>query len=262
MKNMKSDTHSEGASGVGDHLKVAVRFASFGVLFFSLFGTAIAWAGTDSFNCSAIIWETSLLLGILCSLFAWLVYLPFRNTDQLLGNGLLSIFIFLCLFWLFGFGGFYFYFLFAPINLWLRIIALSSVTIALIYRAYIIPCDIKEAFQKHKRLFDRMYCDEGTFFTFSRQAIGLIEKSRKNRNPFKSVHAYAAMIVAPFVLVLNRVLSPVLGDGHGVFLVLAFFSVPMLLWGVEIFMQAIVTMIYYPIKLQRATGKPVLMKDW
>ena len=70
------------------------------------------------------------------------------------------------------------------------------------------------------------------------------------------------MMVAPFVLVLNRVLTPVFGEGHGVFMVLAFFSVPILLWGVGILVQTIMTMIYYPIKLQRETGKSVLMKDW
>jgi len=260
--NMKNRSWSGDTSSAGNHLKVAVRLSSFGVLFFSLFGTAIAWAGTDSFNCSEVIWKASLALGLFFSALAWLVYLPFRNTDQLLGNGLLSIFVFLCLFWLFGFGGFYFYFLFAPINSLIRAVALLSVTTTLLYRAHQTSKDIKEAFQKHKQLFDRMYCDEGTCFTFSRQSIRLLEKSRKIRNPFRSIHTYIAIIATPFVLILNRILSPVIGEGHGVFLILAFFSVPILLWGVETFMQTIATMIYYPIKLQRTTGKPVLMKDW
>lgn len=259
---MKKNIGNDAAPCVGYHLKIAVRVASFGVLFFSLLGTGVAWAGTDSFKCSAAIWKTSLVLGLVFSLIAWFVYFPFRNTDQLLGNGLLSIFFFLCLFWLFGFAGFYFYFLVAPINIWLRTIAICGVTVALVYRAYIITCDIREAFQTHGNLFDRMYCDEGASITFTRQAVGFLEKARKNRNPFKSIHAYAAMIVAPFVLVLNRLLTPVIGDGDGVFLVAAFFSVPILLWGVEVFVQTIVTMIYYPIKIQRQTGKPVLMKDW
>lgn len=243
-------------------MKIAVRVASFGVLFFSLLGTGVAWAGTDSFNCSVVIWETSLALGLIFSLLAWLIYIPFRNTDQLLGNGLLSIFFFLCLFWLFGFAGFYFYFLVAPMNVWLRTIALSGVTVTLLYRMCVITCDIREAFQNHEDLFDRMYCDEGASITFTRQAIGLLERTRKNRNPFKATHAYIAMIVTPFVLVLNKLSTPVLGDGHGVFLASAFFSVPVLLWSVEIFVQTFMTMIYYPMKLQRETGKPVLMKDW
>jgi hypothetical protein len=63
-----------------------------------------------------------------------------------------------------------------------------------------------------------MYCDEGEVFTFCREAVGVLEKARTNRNPFKSVHVYAATIVEPFTLSLNKILTPTLGDGHGVFL--------------------------------------------
>jgi hypothetical protein len=132
----------------------------------------------------------------------------------------------------------------------------------LIHRAYLINFDIKEAFHKNKKLFNEMYQDEGDVFTFSRQAVHLLEKSRKSRNPFKSVHLYAAITLAPFTFTLNRISSPFLGDGHGVFLVLAFLSLPILLWAVEIFTQTTVTMIYYPIKIHQTTGKQVLMKNW
>jgi hypothetical protein len=259
---MKESTDRDDTSHVGDHLKIAVRLASFCVLFFSLFGTGIAWAGTESFNCSKIIWQTSLALGLTFSLLVWFVYLPFRNTNQLLGNGLLSIFFFLCAFLVFGFSGFYFYFLFAPINDFTRSVALSGMTATLLYRVYVIANDIKEAFQKDKNLFERMYCDEGASITFSRQAVGFLDRARKDRNPLKSIYVYAAMALSPFVLILNKLLTPAFGDGHGVFLISAFFSAPILLWGTDIFVQTIVTMIYYPIKLQKETEKPVLMKDW
>jgi len=132
----------------------------------------------------------------------------------------------------------------------------------LIHRAYIINFDIKEVFRKNKKLFAEMYHDEGEVFTFSRQAVGLLEKARRNRNPFNSIHLYAAIILAPFTLTLNRISTPLLGDGHGVFLFLAFLSLPILLWTVEIFTQTFITMVYYPIKIHRATEKQVLMKNW
>jgi hypothetical protein len=107
-----------------------------------------------------------------------------------------------------------------------------------------------------------MYHNNGATITFNREAIGLLQEARKDRNPFKSVYLYAAMLVSPVALTLNRLLSPVMGDGHGVFAVAAFFSVPILQWGVEIFVQTIAAMVYYPIKLQKETGKSVLLKDW
>jgi hypothetical protein len=246
----------------GDHLRSLVRVTSFCGLFFSLTGTLLVWAGTDSFDCPKFVWKASLTISLFFFTLPWIVYLLFRNTDRLLGNGLLAVFLILSLFWLFGFSGFYFYFLFAPVSIWPQTIALNGVTAILLYRAYITILDINNAFRKNKNLFNQIYREEGTSITFQREAIGLLEKYRRDRNPFKSAHTYAAMIVSPFVLVLNKVLTPILGEGHGVFMVLTFFTVPILLWGVGIFMQTIMTMIYYPIKLQQETGKPVLLKDW
>ncbi|MCS0608629.1 hypothetical protein NX773_10685 [Massilia solisilvae] len=246
----------------GGHLRVLVRFASLGGLFISMLGTALIWAGTDSFNCSSAVWKASLGLNLVLSGLVWLVYLPFRNTDRVLGNGLLAMFMLFSMFWVFGFAMLYFYPLFAPMSSWARVIALVGITSLLIHRAFAIFRDIEKALSGNKGLLARMYCDEGRSITFSREAVGLLERARTDRNPFRSYHVYAAMVVAPFVLVLNRILSPIFGDGHGLFLVLGFFAVPITLWGVEIFVQTIVTMICYPIRLERSTGKPVLLKDW
>lgn len=246
----------------GDHLKDVVRFASFGGLFLSLGGTLFVWAGIDAFNGPSIVWEASLALNFLIFTLTWLTYIPFRKTDLLLGNGLLAILGLFNMFWMFGFAGFYFYFLFAPISAWPRAAALIGATTILLHRAHTIFSDIRYAFQKNKDLLGRMYCDEGTSLTFRREAVGLLEKARRERPSFRSIHLYAALFLAPFVLILNRALTPIFGDGHGVFMALAFLTLPFLQWGVEIFVQIFVTMIYYPIKLQKETGKPVLLKDW
>jgi hypothetical protein len=245
-----------------EHLKNLVKLVSFGGLFLSASGTAFAWAGTESFNCSSTIWKVSLTLNLLLFLLTWVAYLPFRGTSKLIGNGILAVFFLLSFFWIFGFAGFYFYFLFAPIALTLRLTILLIVTSTIFYHAFSINDDIRKAFLHHGKLFNEMYHDEGMSFSFKREAVRLLQSSRKNRNPFKSIHSILAIIVIPFVLVLNRLLTPFFGDGHGFFLVMAFFCVPMMLLGVEMFVQTAVTMIYYPVKLERDTGKPVLMKDW
>lgn len=202
------------------------------------------------------------MLNLLVFVFGWLTYLQFRNTDLLLGNGLLSMLLLFNAFWLFGFGGFYFYFLFSPIPIPIRATAILVITAALCHRISRACKDINEAFARSKGLFGRMYCDDEVSFTFKREAIGLLERKRKDSNSFKSFHVYVAMGVAPFVLVLNRVLTPVFGDGHGFFLVLAFLATPMMLWLADLLAQTAVTMIYLPMKLKKQTGKPVLLKDW
>jgi hypothetical protein len=245
----------------GDHLKSLVRLASFGGLFLSLIGSFVVWAGTDAFNCSSSIWISSLETNLAVFLITWATYFPFKNTDRLLGHGLISTLILFSLFWLFGFSMFYFYFLFAPMNFWVRTIVLTGFTSTLLYRAFLIKNDIKQAFLNNRSLFNRIYFDNGTVIQYEQNSFVLLQEARIKRNYFKSVHTYAAISIAPLFLVLNRLTAPFLGEGHGVFMVSAFFSTPVLLWGIEILVQTIVTAIYYPIKLERETGKPVLMKN-
>ncbi|MCG2586106.1 hypothetical protein [Massilia sp. TS11] len=259
---MNKKGRSAYAPQVGDHLRACVITTSFAGLFLSLSGTFFMWAGTDSFKCSTAVWKTSLAINFAMFILAWLVYLPFRKTDKLLCNGLLAILAILCIFWVFGAAMFYFYFLFAPMKVYIRAPVLIGVTASLLHRAYLTIGDINDAFQKNHGLFDRMYRDEGANISFTRDAVGLLEKARRDRNPFRTVHMYAALFIAPFVLVLNRLFTPILGDGHGVFLVTSFLAVPILQWGVGPLVQTAVTMIYYPIKLERETGKQVLLKNW
>jgi len=259
---MKKAAKQASPPRVGDYLKDAAITTSFCGLFLSLIGTLFIWAGVNAFNCPEIILEAALIINLSLFILTWLIYLPFRKTDQLIGKGLIAFLMLFSLFWLFGFAMFYFYFLFSPINTWARVIALTSITTILTYRGILVHNDIKSAFKEKRSLFSKIYCDNGESITFSREAVGLLQGARTDRNPFKSVYLYVALLISPATLVLNRLLSPVVGDGHGVFAVTAFLSVPILQWGVEIFVHTIMTMIYYPIKLQHETGRPVLLKDW
>lgn len=246
----------------GNHLKNLVQLASFGGLFFSLGSTAIVWAGSESFRCSNLVWKSIFTLSFIVFLFNWLVYLPFRNSNRVIGHGLLSMLLLFNLFLFFGFSMFYFYFIFAPINIWLRIFSITIITAVFIYRALLIKTDIESAFQKNQGLFDQIYRSTPSAYFYGRSASQSLKEARVDRNPFKSIHGYAALLAAPFVFTLNNRLIPYIGDGQGVFLVISFFSIPILLWGIELFTQTIMTTIYYPLKLERSTGKFVLLKDW
>jgi hypothetical protein len=247
---------------VGHHIRRCVKTVSFSGLFFSIFGTCVIMAGSDSFHCSSLIWKSSLGFNLLVFCFTWLIYIPFKGTDRLIGIGILTLLMYFSLFWMFVFSTFYFYFLFAPVNIFLRVAVLAGSTAAFMYRAHLIIGDIKQAFQKHNKLFNRMYCDEGAVFTFNAQATRLLEKSRKNRDAFKLSHLYVGLIALPFIIILNRIFNPASSDDHSIFLFLSFLAFPMSLWGVEACVQTIMITIYYPFELQRRTGKIVLIKDW
>lgn len=257
---MKNASKQGSPPHAGDHLKEVAKTTSFCGLFLSLIGTLFVWAGVNAFNCHEVIWEISLIVNLLTFILTWFIYLSFRNTDKIIGKGLIVLLMLFSFFWLFGFSMFYFYFLFAPINIWARATALTGITTALLHRGILIYHDIESALENKKMLFGRIYCNDGESIIFSREAAGLLQEARGDRNPFKSIYLYAAMFITPIALSINKLFSPIIGDGHGVFAVTAFFSVPILQWGIEIFVQTIMTMIYYPIKLQRETGKPVLLR--
>jgi len=243
-------------------MKSVAKTASFSGLFLSLIGTFFIWAGVNAFNSQEIIWKTSIAINLTSFIFTWIVYFIFRNTEQLVAKGLMDFLMLFNLFWLFGFSMFYFYFIFAPIKPWVRATALTSFTAALILQGCFALDDIKKAFRDREDLFDKIYCLTEGSIIFNKKAVNVLQESCRDRNPFKSVFLYSAIFAMPLTLILNRILSPAVGDGHGVFTVTAFLSLPILQWGMKIFAQTMAIMIYFPIKLKKKMGTPVLLKDW
>src|SRR4051794_21925479 len=88
---MSKSTSQNYVPRTGEQLKNLAKLTSFGGLFFSLLGTGLVWAGTESFNCPSSIWKMSLIFNLMLFLLAWIFYFPFSHTDRLLGNGLLTI---------------------------------------------------------------------------------------------------------------------------------------------------------------------------
>jgi hypothetical protein len=259
---MKKSTRQAQAPHTSDYIKGAAKTASFSGLFLSLMGTFFIWAGVNAFNCSEIIWKTSIAINLISFIFIWMIYFRFKNTEQLIGKGLIDFLLLFDLFWLFGFSMFYFYFIFAPLKPWVRATVLASFTTALILQGCFVLFDIKRAFNERKDLFDQIYCRTEGSIIFNKNSVNVLQEACRDRTPFRSVFLYAAMLVMPITLILNRLLSPVVGDGHGVFIVTAFLSLPILQWGMKIFTQTMAIMIYFPIKLKKKTGAPVLIKDW
>ncbi len=131
----------------------------------------------------------------------------------------------------------------------------------MIHWGYKVWDDVMEALQKNG-MFSKAYVDEGEAFYYSYDFMQKFEEVQKTRSPFKSYHLWFALALSPFVVILNRVLTPYTGSGHGVFMILSFLGLPMSLWIIGMAVRAYILMIHYPIKLQRQTGKPVLMRGF
>ena len=235
-------------------LLMATKISSFSGTFMTLVSTGVVQAATEDMKIQTdFAWKFGLWYALFSFVVPWLIYLRYRNSGLLLprqismviGGGVGA-------FSMFSFVGYFFYFGFAPIPIWAHILGMGGGLGVFGYWGYLVWGDVMTALQKHN-LFATIYVEKDDAILYYRN-----KKAFSDRSPFKSIHLYAAMLVAPFTFVLNRVLTPYTGSGHGVFIVLAFFGVPMTMFMIGSAVQVYILTIYYPIKLQRQTGKPVI----
>ncbi len=229
----------------------------------TLFATAIVYAGTDDMQIqSPLGWQLGLFVSLACLVLPWVFFFIQKEPDQQITAGLISLVILLSIFWLFGYSGYYFYFGFAPMPGWIRWFGLMGGACLMVHWGCKIARDLLGVMHQ-RELFSRAYVDAGSVYHYRFRAFSAeLEKHLPKRDPFKSYHLWLAFALTPFTLVLNRVLTPYTGSGHGVFIVSAILGLPMSLWIVGMAVRAYILMIHYPIKLQRQTGKPVLMRDF
>lgn len=228
----------------------------------ALLATAITYAGTDDMHIqTAAGWQLGLLVSLTCLMLPWVLYILQREPDQVITAGFSSMVMMLGIFWLMGFMGYYFYFGFAPMKAEYRALALCTGLLLSIHWAVVSFKDVRDALSKDQWM-SRLYVEESCAYIYNQEVVQAFASIPRDRTPIRSVHMGFAIALTPFIVVLNRILTPYTGSGHGVFLVLSFLGLPMSLWIISMAVRVYVLMIHYPIKLQRQTGKPVLMRGF
>jgi hypothetical protein len=204
-------------------------------------------------------WEFGLGYALFGFVAPWLIYLRYRHKKLLIPK-IVNAFIGAGgIFSLFGFLMYFFYYGFAPMPIWAHLAGVGGGLAASFYWGYLVWGDSMRVLHKDDYL-SKIYIEKPGAIYYM---YGSMENKKElsDRTPFKSFHFYAAMLIAPLVVVLNRVLTPYTGSGHGVFMVLSFFGLPLILTMVGFAVQFYILGIYYPIKLKRQTGKSVVVPD-
>ncbi len=228
----------------------------------ALLATAITFAGTDDMHISNPLgWQIGLFISALCLGLPWIFYFAQNHDDQLVTAGLISLTMMLGIFWIFGYVGYFFYFCFAPIEVEYRIAALLPACTLLTHWAISSAKDVHEEIIAHDWM-PRLYIEGPHHHIYTMETAQAFSSQSKIRSPIRSHHIWLALLIAPSAFALNRILTPYTGSGHGVFMVLSLFGLPMSLWLIGIGSRTYLLMIHYPLKLQRQTGKPVLMHNF
>ncbi|MFM0597291.1 MULTISPECIES: hypothetical protein [Paraburkholderia] len=160
----------------------------------------------------------------------------------------------------FGIFAYFFYFIFAPLQplfKWPGLLGGAALTLYwLAITAHSVSHTIKAtSFVNHA------FIDEGSHLAYEFQAaLTQFEKRHKERLPFPKIYYWFVFGIAPFYLVLGRLLSASFGT-NGVLLVLAILGMPMSLWVAGVMVRIYLVMIRLPCQLEKKSGKPVLVVD-
>lgn len=220
---------------------------------------ALSYAAyVDDFAVSNWPWRTSLFVACICSLGPFLVYLPTRRTNALRTCGLMAAIGVFAVYYFFGIFGYFFYFGFAPMPGWSRWLGLIGGAALTTYWAAKTHKSVKYTID-HTSFVTSAFADGDDVVSYDIQkGMAKFEKLHKESSPFPKIYAYIVYAIAPFCLVLNRLLGSDFGS-TGVFLFIAILGMPLSLWLVALFVRVLLVMIVLPIELERKHHKRVVV---
>jgi hypothetical protein len=258
MPKVKSMTTSQ--LGSKDLVWAAAKKVTLMNLLLPLLGTGISYAAyADDLSASEWPWRIGLLVTLICFLLPFAVSWRYRNTNLLWVYGLvMSIGMFAAYFY-FGIFAYFFYFLFAPMTPFVRWPGLLGGVALTLYWAIMSKRAVMRTITTTSfvnRAFDE---NESNLCYGIQSGMALFERLHKERSPFPKVYMYIVFGIAPFYLILSRVLSSGFG-ANGVLVVLAVLGMPVSLWFLGVLIRINIVMVGLPRKLERERRKPVLVR--
>ena len=102
------------------------------------------------------------------------------------------------------------------------------------------------------------FVDDGDVISYNLQkGMRSFEKLYKERLPFPRIYLYIVYGIAPFYLILNRLLTTNFGS-TGVLLFAAVLGMPMSLWFASVFVRVCLVMVALPMRIEREQRKRVI----
>lgn len=177
--------------------------------------------------------------------------------SRLVALGIVNIFMVAAFYFFCGVVPFFFYFVFVPMS---RYLHAAGLIIGVAMTAYWMMCvarDVGAALVK-SQFAEKAFADVGGALQYRLQGVARLEAAMSARNPSGKFHMYVVLLVAPFSLVIGRVLSPVFGP-HGPILLVAFILFPVSQWLAGLGVRQYMVMIRLPRIMERIHGKPVVV---
>lgn len=230
-------------------------------LLLPLLSTGVSYAAyADDLAVSGWPWKIGLLVTLVCLFVPFAVSMMYRRSNLLWACGLILSIATFATYFFFGIFAYFYYFVFAPMSSVLRWPGLLCGIALTLYwvvmsRQTVMHTITKTSFVK------RAFEENASDFRYRTQAgMVLFERLNKERSPFPKIYSYIVFGIAPFYLILGRLLSLNFGT-NGVLFALALLGMPVSLWFVGLLVRIYLVMFSLPRKLEREHRKPVLVAD-
>jgi hypothetical protein len=225
-------------------------------------GLAIALAFTAykfDYGVSSMPGKISIAIAAICIGVPVLCWLACRSTRKFAMYGWVRLIALLSAYALLGVAFYFFYFIFAPMPMFERIVGLGIGVGLTIYWLIFSYLGLKRHIERsdfENRAFD-FYDEE---IVCKEKFFKILDEGYVEKNPFVKWHTWLVMALAPFFLVLSRLLSMYFGTG-GVLFFIAAVTFPASLWLIGVMVRVSVAMIQLPLFMERKYHKPVLIAD-
>ncbi|MFM0374371.1 hypothetical protein [Paraburkholderia aspalathi] len=230
-------------------------------LLLPLLGTGISYAAyADDLAVSGWPWKIGLLVTLVCFFVPFAISMMYRRSNLLWICGLILSIATFATYFFFGIFAYFYYFVFAPMSSVLRWPGLLGGVALTLYWVIMSRKAVMNTITKTS-FVSRAFEENTSDFRYRTQSgMALFERLNKERSPFPKIYSYIVFGIAPFYLVLGRLLLSNFGT-NGVLFALAVLGMPVSLWFVGLLVRIYLVMVSLPRKLEREHRKPVLVVD-
>ena len=228
---------------------------------FPVLGAGVSYAAyADDLAVSGWPWKIGLLVTLVCLFVPFAVSMMYRRSNLLWVCGLILSIATFAMYFFFGIFAYFYYFVFAPMAPLLRWPGLLGGFVLTLYWAVMTRQAVMHTIT-NTSFVKRAFEENASDFRYRTQAgMALFERLNKERSPLPKIYSYLVFGIAPFYLILGRLLSSNFGT-NGVLFALAVLGMPVSLWFAGLIVRLYLVMVSLPRKLEKEHRKPVLVAD-
>ncbi|RQU32666.1 hypothetical protein DF142_32165 [Burkholderia cenocepacia] len=246
------------ACGAEKSLSSAVAQAVWTGILLNALAVALAFTAYKfDYGVSGLPGQISVAIAVACVATPVICWLVCRRTNKFIVYGWLRLVSLLSAYALIGIAFYFYYFIFAPMPVFARVAGLAiggALSVYWTVYSYLALTRHIAHSDFEGRAFD---IDDGAIVC-RKDFFETLDAAYAERSPFVKWHSWIVMALAPFFLVLSRLLSMYFGTG-GVLFFVAAITFPASLWLIGVMIRVGVTMIQLPHAMERKYRKPVLM---